>query len=123
MTIVIVLLGVVLLAVSALIIAQPAKCLDYLRSVVHKKWLHLFAIAVRLLLGTALILLAADSRFPVAVEIIGWVAVVAAIGLAAIGQQKFIQLVGWTISRLADYARAGGLIALLLAGFLIAAFV
>jgi hypothetical protein len=48
-----------------------------------------------LLLGAALIACAAVSRFPTTFMVLGWIAVIAAIGLALMGRERMRRFVAW----------------------------
>jgi hypothetical protein len=53
------------------------------------------AIAVRILLGAVLLTAAQVAKFPMTFTILGWVAIVAAIGLLIMGQSGMVKLVAW----------------------------
>jgi hypothetical protein len=54
-----------------------------------------FAVSVRVLLGASLLTAAATSRFPVLFTALGWIAIVAAIGLVFFGQRGMQRMVQW----------------------------
>lgn len=85
--------------------------------------LHVLAVLVRLILGAALIGYATDSKYPVALQIFGWLSVGAAIILGGIGRSRFKVLISWALNFASSLMRFAGLLAVLLGGFLIYAVV
>lgn len=79
---------------------------------------HILAIVVRLVLGVALIAGSDVSKFPLTLQIIGWLTLVAAIVMALLGRTKFKALIAWAVSLSSIYKRIGGFIAILFGGFL-----
>lgn len=73
---------------------------------------------IRLFLGAALIIAAKNSTFPTALEVSGWLILLAGIALAVIGRKKFMELVKWALSLIPQYSRAIGLFAILFSGLL-----
>jgi hypothetical protein len=122
MIILIQLLAVLLMFAGIFIIVRPVQCLSYLQMHLHTRWLYALAIGLRLIVGLVLIILASRSRFPVALGILGWISVLAAITFAITGHQRFVRLLRWAVSRWSGYLRAGGTIALVLGAFLFYAF-
>ena len=123
MSIVIVIFGVLILFAGVIIIINPEIVYGYLKRHLEKLELQIIAVVVRLLLGVLLISLAASSRFPLAIEVIGWLSIIAAITLAVIGRNNFKRLMVWAMSFQHPYGRIGGLAAAGFGGFLIYAFV
>ena len=63
------------------------------------------------------------SRFPIAIEVIGWISIVAAVSLAVMGRRNFNRLMSWALSVAKPFARIGGVIAAAFGAFLVYAFV
>ena len=63
------------------------------------------------------------SRYPLAIEIIGWLSIVAALFFTAIGRNNFNRIISWALSLARPIGRVGGVIALCFGAFLIYAFV
>ena len=84
---------------------------------------YVMAIVVRLILGIALLLSSAQSKFPIAIQVIGWLSLVAAIVLVLIGRQRFRALIAWAVNIAPFYHHLGGLVAMLFGGFLVYAVV
>ena len=88
-----------------------------------KLGLHVIAIVVRLVLGALLIVQSSNSRFPLATEIIGWLAVVAALVLMVMGRSNFNRLMLWALSLVKPMGRVGGILAAAFGAFLVYAFI
>lgn len=60
-----------------------------------RPWSMAFAIGIRVLLGTVLILLAPESRLPLLYLVLGWAAIIAAVALPLAGRERVGRLIGW----------------------------
>ena len=76
-----------------------------------------FARIALIVLGVALIQHAPQSRLPLALHLIGWISVAAALILAVIPHRRFSGLIRWLLHRFGDYARWGAAVALVFAVF------
>jgi hypothetical protein len=85
--------------------------------------LHILAVVVRLLLGVLLVYQSGVSRYPLAIEIIGWISIIAAAFLTVIGRDRFGRLISWALSVAKSFARVGGVLAACFGAFLIHAFI
>lgn len=85
--------------------------------------LHILAVVVRLMLGVLLVYQSGVSRYPLAIEIIGWVSITAAAFLTVMGRDRFQQLISWGLSVAKSFARVGGVLAVCFGAFLIHAFI
>lgn len=123
MFLVIVIFGVLTLFAGVTIIIDPAIIFGFLRRYSKNLGLQILAVSVRLVVGILLIYLADISRFPLAIEVLGWLSIIAAITFAIIGRNKFGRLMSWAISIPKLYGRVGGFIAVCFGYFLVYAFV
>ncbi len=114
--------GLIFLA-GILLIINPGVLFNELQENSDKLWQQIAAVAVRLLLGALFIYQANDSKYPVAIEVIGWLTVFVAIVFAVIGRKNFTNLIIWATSLMQPLARIGGVLAICLGSFLIYAFV
>lgn len=119
----IIIFGFLMLLAGGLLIVRPEMIFNILRDNADKLWLHIGAVLVRLLLGMLLIYQANASRFPIAIEVIGWIAVLAAIVFTMIGRNNFKRLISWAFSLAKPFSHVGGGLALCFGGFLIYAFI
>jgi hypothetical protein len=81
--------------------------------------LHVVAIVVRLVLGIVLIIGAPDSRFPITLQVLGWLSIISALILIAIGGGRFRRLIYWALKLAPSIKNIAGVLALLLGGFMI----
>lgn len=105
------------------LIINPETIFKVLRENADKLWLHIAAVVVRLLLGALLIYQASVSKLPVTMEVIGWIAIFAAIVFTVIGRINFKRLISWAFSLVKPLGRTGGVLALCFGSFLIYGFV
>jgi hypothetical protein len=119
---IIVFAGLVCVA-GLLLFANPADAIRLLAKNADTVRLHILAVAVRLLMGIALVLSADDSRFPASIYILGWLSIVATIVLAAIGRRRFIALMHWATRQAESLGRFAGAITVAFGVFLFYAFI
>ncbi len=123
MTLLIILFGALTLLAGAIIVINPESIFGYLRNNLDRLSLHITAVIVRLILGALLISQANISKYPLAIEILGWLSIVAALTFAVMGRSNFKRLMSWALSLLNPYGRVGGVFAATFGAFLIYAFV
>jgi uncharacterized membrane protein HdeD (DUF308 family) len=123
MIILIILFGLLTLLAGVIIVINPEIIFGYLRDNLDRPWLQLVAVAARLVLGILLIYTAGLSRFPLIIELLGWLSIAAAITFALMGRQRFLKLMSWAFSLLKPYGRIGGLFAMAFGGFLVYAYI
>jgi hypothetical protein len=123
MTLIIILFGALTLLAGMIIAINPEIIFGYLRNNVDKLSLHITAVVVRLIIGALLISQASISSYPMAIEILGWLSIVAALTFAVMGRDNFKRLMSWALSLLKPFGRVGGVFAATFGAFLIYAFV
>jgi len=123
MTLLIIIFGALTLLAGIVIVINPEVIFGILRKNLDKLVLHILAVVVRLVLGALLIYQSNISKFPFAIEIIGWLSIVAAIFLAVMGRRNFNRLMSWALSLSKPFGRVGGVFAVAFGAFLIYAFV
>ena len=123
MTTLIILFGALTLLAGVVIVFDPDRLFGLLNKHVDKFGLHVLAVVVRLVLGALLVYLADASRFPLVIEIIGWLSLTAALFLAVIGRARFRRLMTWALSMVRPVARMGGILAAAFGAFLVYAFI
>lgn len=123
MKIFIILFNLFILAMAGFMAFRPRQFIDSLLRVSDQFWVHVLAVVARITIGAALVLYADQSRFPLALQILGWVAIVAGIALALVPRSKFIRLMRWAFERFSHYARVAALFAVAFAVFLIYAVI
>lgn len=115
----IILFGLFVFVMAGVLVARPKEFTSYMLRHAGETWMHVGAVAVRLVLGAVLILYASQSRFPQTLQILGWIALIAGVVLILVPPGKFKQLIEWAFERLGSYTRIVGLFAVLFGGFLI----
>ena len=88
-------LGVLVCALSAWGFVAPDKIWKLVNGAIGKDWGIYVAVFARLLLGAALVVAAPDSLFPLAFEILGWFAIVAAVIILVAGRDRLRRFVSW----------------------------
>jgi hypothetical protein len=123
MTLLIIIFGALTLLSGTVIVINPVVIFGFLRDNLDRLLLHILAVVIRLVLGALLIYQSDISRFPLVIEIIGWISIVAAIFLAVMGRRNFKLLMSWALSLSKPFGRVGGVIAVVFGAFLIYSFV
>ena len=123
MTILTIVFGALTLLAGTVIIFNPDIIFGFLKKNAGTLELHILAVAVRLVLGVLFIHKSGVSRYPLVIEIIGWLSIVAALSFAVIGRSTFKRLITWALSLDKPFGRVGGAIAMCFGAFLIHAFV
>ena len=114
--------AVIVCCIGLLILFQPSTFFDFLRKNVAHAGLQVAAILARLILGWLLITTAEASRFPLVMQILGWLAIVAAVSMALMGKTNFRRLIEWALGWSDRLGRSAGALALLFGFFLIYAY-
>ena len=122
MTISIYLFGSLMLLAGVLLLINPEIIFGFLRNNIQKSAVQVIAVIVRLVIGILLIAQSSQSRFPLAIEVLGWIFIVAGLALAAIGRSKFRKLMSWVLTKFKAFGRVAGGIAIVFGGFLVYAF-
>lgn len=119
MSYVILLFGFLVLLLGIVILVKPDSVLSLFRKNSESNGLYDLAVIARLILGITLLIYADQSKYPLALQILGWLSVTAAIILLAIGRSRFKKLITWVLDLALTFMRIAGLFAILLGGFLI----
>ena len=122
MILLIIIFGALTLLAGMVILFNPDIIFGLLRKNIDNIGLHIMAVVVRLVLGVLLIVYSGSSRFPLVMEIIGWISIAAAVTFTIIGRKNFIRLMSWALNVMKPVARIGGIVAILFGGFIIYAF-
>jgi len=119
MNYIIILFGIATIVAGIIIVINPAAVFGLLRRKLESLGLHILAVVVRIILGAALIICAAESKYPTAILILGWISIVAAAVLGIMGRTTFKRLMSWALNVAPSFGRLGGLLVILFGGFLI----
>lgn len=107
---------------GVILLVKPEVVLDLITDHADNPVLFGTAIVTRLVLGLLLLTYASLSRFPNAVIFFGWIAIIAAVVIAWIGQARFTELMKWITQNIRPYGRIGGGLAMLFGLFLLYSF-
>lgn len=118
----IILLGTLFLIAGLVLMIRPSLVVGLIETYEDRTWMYVSAVVIRLLLGLLLIRAAGHSRFPLTVEVFGWILLAAGLFLAVIGRRRFTLLMRWMIDKAKSFVLAGGLFATLFGAFLVFAF-
>jgi len=98
--IIVLLIGVTVGALSVWGMFAPDKLMMLVASALDKRSGIYIAVVVRLVMGVALINVAPASLFPTVFQVLGWIAIVAAVGVAIAGRERLRRLIAWWSERL-----------------------
>lgn len=116
---IIILFGLLLTLLGVTGLVTPAPLIRLVNAFWNAPRALYLAVGLRLFLGVVLVLAAPQTRFPMAVQVIGILSVVGAISLPIIGREKLQRLVAWWTSSSAVAIRLWAMVALLFGLFLI----
>jgi len=123
MTYIIIGFGAAIAIAGIVIMVSPELIFGYMHRNAKSLYLHIIAVLVRTVLGVLLIVTAGVSRYPLVLEILGWLSLIAALILALIGRHNFTKLISWALKLTKPLGRVSGAFALLFGAFLIYAYV
>ncbi len=92
-------IGVAVIALAAWGVFAPEKLMAFVASAMDKHWGIYIAVIVRLVLGSALIVVAPTSHFPIVFQTLGVIAILAAIVLVFMGRERLRRFVVWWSER------------------------
>lgn len=92
---VITVLAVAVCVMSAYGIHRPRRLVAHVRPVWRQRYGIYLAVILRLLLGVSLVLAAPGTRFQIALQAIGWLAIGAAVVIPLLGRGRIERLMTW----------------------------
>ena len=119
----IILFGTATIVAGILIMIKPETVFGLIRRNFESLGVHILAVVIRIIIGVALVMVAAESNYPTALLIIGWISIIAASILGMMGRTNFKRLMSWALGVVPSFGRIGGVIAILFGAFLIHAVV
>lgn len=123
MNYIILLFGVLIALGGVVLLVTPETVFNLFRKHADSAGLHLFAVIGRIVVGIVLIVGAPGSRFPVALQVLGWISIAAALTLGAIGRARFRRLIQWALELAPLLKSLAGCLAILFGGFLVYAVI
>ncbi len=97
--IIVLVIGVTVIVLAGWGMFAPGKLMMLVTSLMDRHWGIYIAGAVRLVLGIALISVAPASLFPIVFQVLGLIAIVAAVALAVAGRERVRKFILWWSER------------------------
>ena len=119
MNYVIILFYTATIVAGIIIVINPEMVFGLIRKNLDSLGMHILTVVVRAILGVALIMCAAESKYLTAVLILGWITIVAAFFFGIMGRTNFKRYISWALSLPNSFRRIGGFLAILFGGFLV----
>ena len=118
--IIVLVIGVTIAVLAGWGIFAPEKLIAFVTSTMDKYWAMYTAVIVRLVLGSALIIVAPASLFPIVFQALGVIFIVAAIALVLMGRERIRRFLAWLSERFsAQIVRLWLLFGVAFCGFLV----
>ncbi len=118
--IIVLVIGVTIIVLAGWGVFAPEKLMAFVTSAMDKYWGIYIAVIVRLVLGSALIVVAPTSHFPIVFQAVGVIAILAAITLVLMGRERIQRFVVWWSERFsARIVRLWLLFGMAFGGFLV----
>jgi hypothetical protein len=111
--------GVLILALCLWGVLAPERLLARVTTLWSRGWSLWLAVGIRLLLGWSLVQVAAVSRCPMALTVLGWIAIAAAVALVLVGRERVGRLITWGTARPTWLLRAWCVFGLALGAFIV----
>jgi hypothetical protein len=80
-------------------VVAPTKILDFTKRTMDAVGGIYLAVGMRVVMGLALLTVAPVSRFPTALYVIGWIALIAAVVAVCLGRRRLQAFIDWWIER------------------------
>ncbi|MGB5510808.1 MAG: hypothetical protein WBM87_03770 [Woeseiaceae bacterium] len=113
-------IGITIIVLAGWGIIAPEKLMAFVSSAMNKSSGIYIAVIVRLVLGSALIIVAPASLFPIVFHVLGVIAIVAAIALLLMGRERMRRFIAWFSARFsAPIVRLWLLFGVAFGGFLV----
>ena len=108
----IILIGVIFMSGGVIITFKPEIFIDLLRDNSESLNFRIAIAVISLTVGVALVLGAADSKYPMLLLVIGWIAILKGVFSAVLGREYFKKRIDWSLKVISPIAPAIGLIEL-----------
>ncbi len=116
---IILLFGVLTSLGGVVLIIRPEFIFSLLTKYGDSLSLQIFAIIVRILFGVALVIGASESKYPIVLQIFGWLLISAALVIGGIGRERFKKVVKWSVKLPTLIYRLASVLSILFGCFLI----
>ncbi|MGI9271061.1 MAG: hypothetical protein ACR2QT_04755 [Woeseiaceae bacterium] len=98
--IIVLVVAITVIVLAARGILAPERLVAFVASAMDESWGMYIAVGVRLLLGAALIIAAPVTRYPVVFQVLGVIALVAAVILVLMGRERVRKFIVWWIEKM-----------------------
>ena len=119
MTYLVLLFGLVISLGSVVMVFRPDLVIGFITKHSDTLGLHLFAVLIRVIFGVALVMGAAESKYPTVLLVFGWLLLLIAVILSLIGRARFKNLATWAVTLSPILQRFAAVFGFLLGCFLI----
>lgn len=123
MTYIILIFGVLVFLGGGTIFVKPGLIISIFSKLKNSFGFHFGAIIVRIILGIALLTGSSSSRYPLVLEVLGWLILASAAVLCLIGRKRFIKMIELVIGSPQIFKRVMGFIGILFGCFFIYAVI
>ncbi len=120
---IILLFGVLTSLGGVVLIIRPEFIFSILTKYGDSLSLQIFAVIVRILFGVALVIGASESKYPIVLQIFGWLLISVALVIGGIGRERFKKVVKWSVKLPTLIYRLASALSILFGCFLIYAVV
>lgn len=120
---IIILFGLIAATVGMLMLLCPRLVLHTVHVYAGERWLQVLASFNRLVLGSALLACAEQTRFPLIIQAIGMLTLISGMGVAVVSYVTFHQLVRWGLNWADRFTRVTSLFVLGFGFFLVYAMI
>jgi hypothetical protein len=111
--------GIIFVLLGAGAALRPHALLRLARRVTVRTWLRLVAFAVRVVVGSILILVASSTVFPLALRVIGVLLIVSGVTVLVIGNAGVQRIVSWALGLGPVAVVVGGILGVLFGALLV----
>ena len=111
--------GLILATTGMLMLIQPRLVMDTLHSLVDEEWLQFVTATSRVVLGSVLLVCAEQTRFPLALQIMGLISLTAGMGITLLPAAAFRHFLSGILKRYRPYARMGSVLLIGAGSFLV----
>jgi len=122
MKLIVKLFGVFIVLAGLILLVKPAIILDWIEINKNSNTLYISAILARFIFGILFIVLAKESRYPVAFKVLGYLFILAALSFVIIGKDAFQNFIASLIPHVSPYAILSGVVAMAFGVFILYAF-
>ncbi len=111
--------GVLIVAISLVMVARPEVWARFIVRFSRMPYMHLLEILIRVGFGILFLRYADDTKFPLTIEIMGYVLLAVGVGLILTPPSSHRRFAVWSVEKFSKYFRRAGLVSLAFGMFVI----